>query len=67
MSRARSLLRIGVFTVLTAVVLTACAPPSPAPSRSADGTVSQSPQASPGRKKVLNLGLRTILDGFCCR
>src|SRR5437899_90791 len=64
MPRARSLLRIGVFIALTAAVLMACAPPSPATSRFSEGAAPQSQQASPGRKKVLNLGLRTILDGF---
>jgi peptide/nickel transport system substrate-binding protein len=48
--------------LILAVFLAACAPAGPAvpsPDRSAAGQ-----EASQGRRKVLNLGLRTILDGF---
>jgi peptide/nickel transport system substrate-binding protein len=50
------------LTALVAILVTACAPAAPA-ARSPDAGES-APSAAQGRKKVLNLGLRTILDGF---
>lgn len=51
-------LRVGVFGILAAVVVGACAPLGPS-----DGTAPRVAQ-EPAQRKVLNLGLRTILDGF---
>src|SRR5262245_61831275 len=64
MGRAQTLRRIGPFVAFLMLVLVACAPPSPAPSRSTDSAAASNQQSNPGRRKVLNLGLRTILDGF---
>ncbi len=61
MVRQAFLFRVVVLAVLAGVIAAACAPPIPS-SRGPDaGGASAQPS---GRKKVLNLGLRTILDGF---
>src|SRR5687767_3457314 len=59
-----------MICVLTLVV-TACAPSSPTAPASAPGTDQSASAAQsnpapsqPGRRKVLNMGLRTIVDGF---
>ena len=54
-------LRMVALAVLAGIVAAACAPPSPS-SRSTDA--GGAPAQPSGRKKVLNLGLRTIIDGF---
>ncbi len=51
----------GVAFLVFVLFAAACAPAGPSASRSGDTTMQQ---ASQGRRKVLNLGLRTILDGF---
>ncbi len=57
-SRARSRC-LGILVLV--LFVTACAQPGPSTSRSSE---SASEQTNQGRRNVLNLGLRTILDGF---
>jgi len=50
------------LSLLSVVVAMSCAPAPPAGTTNSDAARSESQQA--GRRKVLNLGLRTVLDGF---
>jgi peptide/nickel transport system substrate-binding protein len=59
MDRSRGLLPLWLCAVVTTVLVLGCAPSGP--SRPADDA---SAAQQPSRKKVLNLGLRAILDGF---
>src|SRR5438309_3505835 len=56
-------LRVLSFGALALVLLVACAPPPPGRTTTGEGGPGNAgPQT--GRRKVLNLGLRTVLDGF---
>jgi hypothetical protein len=54
-------LRALPLCLLAVLVMAACAPPPQ--SRTAPGDAARS-DSQPGLRKVLNLGLRTVLDGF---
>ena len=47
--------------VAAATVLMSCAPATPS---AGGGGVQSQAESQPARKKVLNMGLRTIIDGF---
>ncbi len=61
MARSHMVLHSLPFTALIVLVTTACASPASSPSQP---RAPSQEQANPGRNKVLNLGLRTILDAF---
>lgn len=60
-ARSHAAFRFVQFAALIVLVTTSCATPASSPSQ--PGAAAQD-QASPGRKKVLTLALRTLLDGF---
>ncbi|HEY3118713.1 MAG TPA: ABC transporter substrate-binding protein [Chloroflexota bacterium] len=60
-ARSHAVIRTVQCSALIVLVAAACASPASSPSQ--PGAASQE-QTNPGHKKVLNLALRTILDGF---
>jgi peptide/nickel transport system substrate-binding protein len=66
--RTRRLHWLTSLTCLLTLVMVSCAPAAPAPSQSGQGSgVGTQPSdagSQPARRKVLNMGLRTILDAF---
>jgi peptide/nickel transport system substrate-binding protein len=50
-----------VSAIVLAALLMSCAPGAP---EAAGGLRQNQPESQPGRKKVLNMGLRTIIDAF---
>jgi peptide/nickel transport system substrate-binding protein len=55
---------IATAVLLVSLLMGACTPASPPASTAEPGAASAPRASEPGRRKVLNLGLRTVLDGF---